>query len=234
MSTSKILKGGGMKESNKVKFTQRLGGDSSVSDGQEISFYIHEYSSSIARFFLDEDIREGRYYRPMVQHLLTARKSDMVEICINSGGGSLEGCSQIVEAIKISSADVSCNITGSCHSAASIIALNCNDIIVTDSAEMLVHCASYGSARLKQSDIKGFVDFSTKQLDKLIESTYEGFLSQSEVIDVQNGRELWLNSNDIRERLQKRNAYFKNKDRQVKAQQAALSKTNTKTTKTKG
>jgi ATP-dependent protease ClpP protease subunit len=177
----------------------------------EISFYLQERSSTLARFFIDEDVKDGRYYRPVVQYLLNTNEGDIAEIYINSGGGSLEGCTQIIEAIRLSSADVYGIITGDCHSAASIIALNCHDVLVTDSAQMLVHSASYGSPRSKQSDIKNFVEFSTKQLDKLIASTYEGFLSESEIKDVQGGKELWFDADEIRARLEKRNEYFESK-----------------------
>jgi len=193
----------------------------------EISYYVQERTSTMGRFYIDEDVKDGRYYRPMVQHLLNTNEGDMVEIYINSGGGSLEGCTQIIEAIRLSSADVIGIITGDCHSAASIIALSCHDILVTDSAQMLIHCASYGSPRSKQSDIKNFVEFSTKQLDKLIETTYEGFLSESEIQEVKNGKELWLCADEIRERFEKRNEYFKAKyeAQQEQAEKAAEKKT---------
>lgn len=185
----------------------------------EISFYIQERTTTSARVFIDDDVKGARYYRGVVQYLLNTNEGDCIEFIINSGGGSLEGCYQLIEAMRLSPADVFCVITGSAHSAASMIAMAAHDVVVTDSAEMLIHCASYGSPRSKQSDIKSFVDFSTKQLDRLIETSYEGFLSDSEIKDVKNGKELWFCADEIRERFENRNKYFTEKQQEQKKQE---------------
>lgn len=178
---------------------------------QEISYYLQEKTSTLARFYLDDDILPARFYRPLLQHLLNAGSDDIVELYINSDGGCLSGGQQIIEGIRLSQASVYAIVTGACHSAASMIMLNCEDVLITDSAESLVHCASYGMGRSKQSDVKSHVDFSTKQLEKLIDETYEGFLSAEEINSVKNGKELWFNADDLRSRLEKRNAYFEEK-----------------------
>lgn len=177
----------------------------------EISCYIQERSASTARFFLDEDIHPARFYRPLLQYLLSANKDDIVELYINSDGGCLSGAQQIIEGIRMSQATVYAVVTGSCHSAASMIMLSCQEIMITDSAESLVHCASYGTGRGKQSDVKSHVDFSTKQFEKLIDETYEGFLTPEEITAVKNGKELWFNAEELRVLIDKRNSYFENK-----------------------
>jgi ATP-dependent protease ClpP protease subunit len=197
----------------------------------EISYYLQEKTVTAARVFIDEDVISPRYYRPIVQHLLNTTEGDSIEFIINSGGGSLDGCYQLIEAIRLSSADVFCIITGAAHSAASMIAMSAHDVLVTDSAEMLIHCASYGSPRSKQSDIKSFVDFSTKQLDKLISTAYEGFLSEQEIKDVQNGKELWLCADEIRERFESRAEYFKLKQQETATVQDEVENTNEKSSR---
>lgn len=209
-----------MKEMNKAQNPTGL-----QLEEQEISYYLQERNSTLARFFLDDDILPARFYRPLLQHLLNAGQDDIVELYINSDGGCLSGAQQIIEGIRMSQASVYAIVTGSCHSAASMIMLNCEDVMITDSAESLVHCASYGMGRSKQSDVKSHVDFSTKQLEKLIDETYEGFLSPEEITAVKNGKELWFNAEELRERLEKRNQYFAEKqEAQEQAQKAAEKK----------
>ena len=116
----------------------------------------------------------------------------------------------IIEAIKATNANVRAILTGEVHSAASIIALNCQEIVVTDSAHMLVHNASYGVGGTA-GNIKSHVDFSHKMIDKMLTSTYGGFLTPAELLDVKKGVEYWFDSDEIGERLLARKKFMEKK-----------------------
>lgn len=199
----------------------------------EISYYLQERTSTLGRFFIDGDIEPARYYRPLLQHLLNANEGDIVELYINSDGGCLSGAQQVIEGIRMTNASVYGIVTGACHSAASMIMLSCHDVMITDSAESLVHCASYGMGRSKQSDVKAHVDFSTRQLEKLIDETYEGFLSPEEIASVKNGKELWFDAQELRQRLEKRNAYFEEKHNKQQEEKEKASQKKPRKPKTK-
>lgn len=197
-----------------MNYTKQTKGNSpdnmSIQEG-EISYYLQEQTCTNARFFLDEDIKEARYYRPLVQHLLSASERDTVEILFSTGGGGLAGCLQVLEALKCTSADTTAIIMGDCHSAGSIISMYCNDVVVLDSACMLVHSASYGTGRQKSRDVKDYVEFSSGYLEGIFRNAYEGFLDEDELQEVMNGRELWLTAQDIRDRLEARSEYLREK-----------------------
>lgn len=84
--------------------------------------------------FLDEDIAEPSEYRELISLLLSATELDTIDLIINNGGGRLDAARAVIEAIKNSSAVVKATIVGECHSAASMIALSCPEIVVLDSA----------------------------------------------------------------------------------------------------
>jgi ATP-dependent protease ClpP protease subunit len=155
---------------------------------------------------------------------------DTFNLVINSGGGSAASCGAIVEAIQGTEATVRAVLLGDCHSAASIIALNCDEVIVSDSATMLVHTASFGTAGNTHL-VKSYVDFSAKVINKLLDKTYSGFLTPEEMDGVKKGQEVWLDSEEIGKRLENRFNYQKAQAESELKKEKAATKSVAKTTK---
>lgn len=167
----------------------------------------HKQQVSAHTIFLDEDIGEPSKYRELIHLLYLAEEFDQFAFIINSSGGDLDGALSIIEGVKASNGRIRAIITGKCHSAASIIALNCDQVLVTDAAHMLVHTASY-SAYGSTGQIKSNVDFSTKQIKNILERTYMGFLSTDEIADIHKGVEFWFDAKEIRKRLKNKNDFL--------------------------
>lgn len=153
--------------------------------------------------FLDEDIGEPSKYRELLNSLYMANEQDEFNLFINSNGGNLDACMAIVEGIKSSSAFVRAIINGTAHSAASIIALSCGECIVTESASMMIHTASYGTGG-STHNVKSHTDFSTVFINKILDNIYTGFLTAAELSEVKKGVEMWFSADDIRTRLKMR------------------------------
>lgn len=158
----------------------------------------------------DKSIGEPHMYRELINLLYTADENAEFNFLVNSPGGNLSAAMAIIEAMKVSQANIRAIITGECHSAASMITLNCREIIVTDSAHMLVHTGSYGTGGNSHM-VQSHVDFSTKMINKILASTYSGFLTESELHDVERGIEYWFDSDDIKERIEARKAFLQEK-----------------------
>lgn len=161
--------------------------------------------------FFDRPIGEASEYRSLIHALDTASEFDQFDFKINSPGGRMDATMSIIEAIKNTDATVRAIITGECHSAASIIALNCHQVQVTESGHSLIHTASYGSSGNSHM-IKSHVDFYTRQITNLIKRTYEGFLTEAELEDVSRGVEIWVDSEDFIARLKSRSALIESKN----------------------
>lgn len=153
--------------------------------------------------YLDEDIGSPSKYRDFINMLYVSDENTEFNVFLNTNGGNLSACMAIVEAIRETDALVRCIITGDCHSAGSIIALNCHEIVVTPSALMMIHTANYGSAGTTQN-VKAHTDFSTIYINKIIDDTYTNFLTPSEILDVKKGVEVWLNAEEIVKRQKNR------------------------------
>lgn len=178
--------------------------------------FINSLDHTIKKYnvFLDSEIGEPSEYRELLTILFNAPPDSLIYLYINCSGGNLDTTLAIVEAIKMCEAKVSAILIGSCHSAASIIALNCDEIIVLDNAYSMVHTASFGSSG-NVGTVKSHTEFVIAQIDKLIEQTYSGFLNKEELAKVKNGNELWFNAEDIRKRLKRKFKHL-NKKRKLK------------------
>ena len=149
------------------------------------------------------DIRDAEYYTKIFELCLDAGENDIINFFIASNGGDLDGLNVLLEGIRLTDAHVCAILIGPAHSAASILALNCHDIVVTNSATMLTHNIRTGFGG-KIADLEAFTNFSRKISNKLIKDTYEAFLNPTELQEVLHGKELWLDSDQIKERLQAR------------------------------
>ena len=167
------------------------------------------------------DIRDAEYYTKVFDMCLEAGENDVINFFIASNGGDLDGLNVLLEGIRLTDAHVCAILIGPAHSAASILALNCHDIVVTTSATMLTHNIRTGFGG-KIADLEAFTNFNRKISNKLIKDTYEAFLNPSELQEVLHGKELWFDSEDIRERLKSRQAYLEAK---YKEEQALLEET---------
>lgn len=168
-----------------------------------LPYYRKSVTYSQLNIDIDEPFRNPSYYRMVTQAIGELEEGDQVKIRFNSPGGNAWGLVSLINAIKTTDAEVIGVIEGECYSAASILALHCQQIIVMPYSTMMVHACSYGTAG-KDSDIVAHVTQATEWNRKLIESTYEGFLSTQEIKDVLNGREFWFNAEEMQKRFEAR------------------------------
>lgn len=153
-------------------------------------------------------IKEPEHYAELLGTLMQTDDNDVVFIHLNSPGGSYYCCLQLQNAIRMCSALTVAVIHGQCSSAASALALTCDEVEVMPMAEMLAHNASYGFGGRANDNLE-HAQFSSKQLRKWLDTTYEGFLTEEEIIAVEKGRQHMMDAEEIIERLQQREEYFK-------------------------
>lgn len=156
------------------------------------------------KIFLDESIKEPKYYRTVLQGIDSLGEDDLVIISINSYGGHLDGAIALINAIDNTDADVHATIEGVAASAASLIALAAPSVSVAPYATMMIHCATFGAFG-KQSDVISHASFVDKQVRTLMNNVYKDFLTEKELEEIFVGKEIWFNANEIVERLEKRN-----------------------------
>ena len=178
---------------------------------------------------IDEPVVEPRYYREVFHMLLEAGENDIVSFFINSPGGNKNGLLTLLEGIKLTQATTKAVIVGEAHSAASILALHCDELYVSDSATMLCHHVRYG-VQGKDADILAHALHTSQTSSDLIKDTYKDFLSDAEIQDILSGKELWLTAEEIKERAVKRDIIEAEREVQ-ELEQEAETEVETKPTK---
>ena len=157
--------------------------------------------------FVDDDIGDPALYRDVIHCLATCNENDGVNFLINSNGGRTDSIWQIIEAMKGCRGDVCATVIGSAYSAASMLACMAPECLIADSAEFMLHTAHYGSIGTVPN-VKGQTDFATKQINRLLDICYAGFLTPKELEELKNGREWWFDADEARERMAKRQLYL--------------------------
>jgi len=174
---------------------------------------------------IDEPFTTPVYYRNIVQMLAEATEDDIAVFRINSPGGREDALLALIEALKTTQAMTVSVIVGECASAASLFVMYTDQVVVTDNARMLCHGASYGFAG-KDSDVRAHVNHTAKTVDKLIRNSYKFFLTDAEIADLLDGRELYLDSDEINERFASRQDKYEQEEiAQQKALEAPVKKT---------
>ena len=177
---------------------------------QQLGFITDVQKSYSHRVFLYDEIKEPMHYEKVFNLLISASEHDHIAFFVSSGGGSVAGLRVLLEGLRLTEAFTTAIIVGDAHSSASVFALSCNETVVADAAEMLVHCARNGFYS-KQSDLESYVSHSKKTIEKMFRTAYVAFLTDDEITKVLGGFEMWLDADEIRERLAQRDDYLEAK-----------------------
>jgi len=157
--------------------------------------------------FIDDDITSPSNYRDVIHCLATCNENDSVNLLLNSSGGRTDSAWSIIEAMKGCRGDVSVTVLGAAYSAASMIACMAPECYIAESAEFMLHTAHYGSIGTVPN-VKGQTDFATRQINKLLDTCYTGFLTNKEMEELKNGKEFWFDAEEAGKRMTKRYKYL--------------------------
>lgn len=156
---------------------------------------------------LERDITEPDDFAEEFAALQQAGPDDVVKILIMSGGGDFQTCLQIIRAIKACDAYTIAVIGVECASAASAIALACDDWEVDEMSGMMVHTATIALGQAKLRNVLAAAEFNQKMIERFVDMAYTGFLSEEELLDVKNGHDLYFDGQDLADRLSSYSEY---------------------------
>lgn len=160
------------------------------------------YKDGTYHILLDEDIKSPSYYRNAYQTLRQAEEDETVEIIISSAGGVLTSAIIFKNLIEECRAEVVGVLEGEAFSAGSLILLSCPTIHIKPYSTLMCHSAAFGSSGIVQQ-VRDHVDFIGHQCENIMQDVYRDFLSDQEFSDLKRGVEIWLDYDQINERLEK-------------------------------
>lgn len=172
-------------------------------NGQQLGYFFRENRSTEYTFHFSEYIKEPFYYQTFCNVLINATENDTIKLLINSHGGLMAGMLTCLDAIARTPATTVAVIQGHCDSAATFIALACDEIDVGPHANMLCHVTRGGTLG-KTPDMVSQVQHLAAETESIVRLYYQDFLSEPEIEELLKGREIYLNRDQIVERLQAR------------------------------
>ena len=153
--------------------------------------------------YLNDEISIPALYSELVHKLYTATPEDNFVLIINNGGGVVETAIMLVDAMKRSAATVNVLVTGFAASAATIIALAADNLEISDHTAFMIHNYSAGMGG-KGHELKARQAFMDKSLNVAFKSYYEGFLTEAEMDEVIEGKDFWMDAEEVRTRWDNR------------------------------
>lgn len=160
-----------------------------VKNGREIDAYI------------TAEIVDPIEYNELCHMIRNATSKEVIRLHINTPGGRLDSSSMIIDAIGQSEAYVIGVLSGTVASAGTMIALACDELECSSYLEFMIHYFSGGTGG-KGNEIKAHSSFINKHMPMVFKKMYAGFLTDKEIEDVIEGKDIWLNGDEVMERFE--------------------------------
>jgi ATP-dependent protease ClpP protease subunit len=174
-------------------------------DPNTIKSYKQIVPVSLHHFYIVDEIEDVKPYLDLINTLKTAEAHDTIFINLNTPGGNLNTAIQIMSAIKQSSATVITCLEGSVCSAGTLIFLSGHKFMVNPNCTFMIHNYSQWTGG-KGNEIALQVKYQENYFHKLAKDVYGGFLTENEIKDVLQGKDLWFESDEVISRLKALNA----------------------------
>lgn len=171
------------------------------------------HSFNVIRIYLPDGIYELDEHLDQIEVIKSASPDDVIEVyCISNRGGYVDTIIPLCNALATTPAHTVCFIEGHCASAGTFPAMVCDRTEVGAYASFMLHCASGGTSSGTMVNSAESAKFFEKQYGDLLEDIYAGFISPVEAKALHDGREIYLDSESIQERLDKRAEILKDEE----------------------
>jgi len=169
-------------------------------DVKPYNFYEQLMQRRILHFYISGIIDIPSVYVDMLHKINTASPDDTIYLHLNTQGGDLSTGIQLINAMKCSPAHVVCSLEGEAYSLGSMIFLAGDEFLTHENSMLMIHNFSGGTYG-KGNEQVSQLDATIKWFKSLAHDYYVPFISEAELEDVLNGKDLWLQSADVRKRL---------------------------------
>lgn len=194
--------------------------DLMVSGNKQRDRFGNRPAVSIHEFYLSGTIESAENYIDWFDTIRHAGENDVIKIYINSYGGDLFTAIQFMRVLTETPATVSVSVEGACMSAATIIFLSGHIFEVSEHSMFMFHNYSGGTFG-KGGEMLDQLQHEREWSSKLLYQVYSDFLTDKEIQSMLDNKDLWMDGDQIVERLNKK---VKKLEREAKKQAKQLSK----------
>jgi ATP-dependent protease ClpP protease subunit len=186
--------------------------------------FVTDYGT-ISDFYISSQIGPASDYIDWFQRIRASRESDILRFHINCTGGDLFTTIQFIQVLSETKATVVMCVEGSCMSAATLLFLMGDEFTVSDHSVFLFHNYSGGVVG-KGAEIYHGVMHERKWTEKLLREAYENFLTEEEISQLLEDKDIWMDAQTVVTRLKEKGT--KSDDTLVKPKKKTSKKKTTK------
>lgn len=169
---------------------------------KKIKHYTQSITQNVHHFYLYGEIEDDiEKYSDLLNILKTASELDTVIIYINSEGGSLRMALQIINSMLSSVCKTVTSLDGEAISAATMVFLAGEEYIVNDNCSFMMHTYS-GGMRGKGPELFSQLEHIHSNVNKVLRKFYTKILSEKELEQLADGRDIWMDSEELITRLE--------------------------------
>lgn len=171
----------------------------------KIKHYTQIVNTNIHHFYFYGEIEDNMdRYSDFINIVKTSSENDVIYIYVNSEGGSMRMALQIVNSMRASNARIITCLDGEAMSAATMIFLAGEEYVVNPNCTFMIHTYS-GGMRGKGNELLSQLEHVHANVKKVLRNFYSKILTDDELEQVSNGRDIWMDSDELIERLDKGN-----------------------------
>lgn len=164
--------------------------------------YEQTFTAQQLHFYISDVIHEPCAYTDMIHRIAMAGPSDVIYIHLNTPGGRLDTGVQMINAMQNSQAKIVTVLESVAHSLGTLIFLAGDEMIVNDHCLMMFHNFR-GVVGGKGQELVAELDATIKWFSTLAKKIYIPFLSEDEFNRMSRGEDIWMQSTEIRKRLER-------------------------------
>lgn len=162
-------------------------------------------------FYINDAITSPDDYIDLIDALYQGKPTDTIYIHLNTPGGALDITMQIINAIQTSEANVVGIADGQVASAGSLLLFACPAIGIQPFSYVMMHDGSEGAFGKTNENLKQAL-FTSKLLANIANKIYGPFFSEEEIADILNGKDMWLTSEEVEERIRASKTHIEDKE----------------------
>lgn len=160
------------------------------------------FAASHVHFYLSKAIGEPEGYTDMIHRITVAGPSDVIFIHLNTPGGQIDTGVQIINAMQNSQAKIVTVLESVAYSLGTLIFLAGDEMVVNDHCMMMFHNFNGGLIG-KGNELVAELEATVKWFEALARDIYIPFLTEEEYVRITKGEDMWMQSAEIRERLER-------------------------------
>ena len=164
---------------------------------------ITKQAVNIHEFYLSGDVESSEEYIEWFDIIRSASQNDVIKIYINSPGGDLFTAIQFLRVLTDTEASVIISVEGACMSAATLIFMCGHQYEISPHSMFMFHNYSSGVVG-KGGEMYDRLQHERSWSEKLFRDVYADFLTDREIKQILENKDLWMDGDEVIKRLKKK------------------------------